>query len=61
MKTKECPSCAMDVEETATQCTFCSYEFAGQKSSLKWLALLMLVLFAYPLIQLFIRFVKSIF
>lgn len=58
MATKECPSCAMDIDHAATVCPICGYEFPQRKSSLKWIALLMLLLFAYPLLRLAIRFLS---
>ena len=61
MTTKECPSCAMEVKKTAASCPICGYEFPQQKSSIKWIALLMLILFAYPLIRLLMRFIDNLF
>ncbi len=52
MATKECPSCAMEIDKQEQACPICGYEFPQQKSSLFWVALLMLILFSYPLIRL---------
>jgi len=52
---KECPGCAMPVPKDAKVCPYCGYEFPEQKSSLKWVAIAMAVLFAYPLIRLMLR------
>jgi len=46
MKTKECPSCAMEVDSESRVCPVCSYEFTdSNKGGLKWIALLLAVLF----------------
>jgi len=58
MATRECPSCAMEVDQNSAKCPICGYEFPQHKSSLKWIALLMLVLFAYPLIRLLLSFIR---
>lgn len=48
MKTKECPSCAMDVDVRAKVCPVCQYEFAepgnGMRIAVILLAILMLLL-----------------
>ncbi len=44
----ECPSCALEVEGTPTECPYCGYEFPQQKSSIKmvaWLLIVLLVVF----------------
>ena len=51
MKTKECPSCAVDIDSKETVCPVCGYEFPGQRSFLKPVALLLLILFAWPLLK----------
>ena len=45
MKTKECPSCAMEVDIESDVCPICKYQFTRQSSSLKWAALLLAILF----------------
>ena len=45
MKKKECPSCAMQIDETKTVCPICSFEFPTTSRSGKWLALLLLAAF----------------
>lgn len=47
MKTKECPSCAMDVESKSKECPICGYEFAEIKTSYRWLAILLALLLLY--------------
>jgi len=61
MATKECPSCGMEVDHAHAVCPICGYEFPQQKSAVKWIALLMLVLFAYPIIRLLMRFIGKLF
>ena len=50
MKTKECPSCAMEVDIKSEVCPICKYQFTRQSSSLKWAALLLAILFLIYLI-----------
>lgn len=47
MKKKECPSCAMEVESGSRRCPICSYEFPGTNSPLRWVALLLALLFLF--------------
>ena len=53
----ECPGCAMPVPKDAKVCPYCGYEFPEQKSSLKWVAIIMALLFAYPLIRILLRLI----
>jgi len=50
MKTKECPSCAMEVDKKSKICPICNYEFAGRTGGIKWLALFLVLLFLLYLI-----------
>ncbi|GBD93644.1 hypothetical protein BMS3Abin05_01228 [bacterium BMS3Abin05] len=52
---KECPGCALPVDKAADVCPYCGYEFPEQKSSLKWAAILLAIIFAYPLLRLLLR------
>jgi predicted amidophosphoribosyltransferase len=45
MKTKECPSCAMEIDPESKICPICGYEFPGYSSSTKLIALLLALLF----------------
>jgi len=56
MAKKECPSCAMSIDRVATRCPICGYEFPRQKSYIKYVALVLLIIFAWPLIRLVMRF-----
>ena len=49
---KECPSCALEVEAAADVCPYCGYEFPEHRSGLKWAAILMALLMAWPLYEL---------
>ncbi len=48
---KECPSCALDIEDVAEVCPYCQYEFPTQKSSRKVMAWVMALLLAWPLYE----------
>lgn len=51
MKTRECPSCAMEVDATAKTCPVCQYEFTDHSRGVKWLAILLVLVFlAYLLV-----------
>jgi RNA polymerase subunit RPABC4/transcription elongation factor Spt4 len=45
MKTKECPSCAMEIDAKSKFCPICNYQFSEQSSALKWIALALAILF----------------
>jgi len=49
MKTKECPSCAMNIEVANKECPICGYEFAETKMGYKWIAFLLILLFLFYL------------
>lgn len=51
MKTKECPACAMLVDAESKTCPICAYEFTeSNKGNLKWIAILLAILFLLYLI-----------
>ncbi|HEU5290918.1 MAG TPA: hypothetical protein VFU05_09770 [Cyclobacteriaceae bacterium] len=51
MKTKECPSCAMQVDAKSNICPICSYEFTDTNNGyLKWIAIILAILFLLYLI-----------
>ncbi len=56
--TKECPGCALPVPKDAEECPYCHYEFPRPKSSVRWVAVLALLAFAYPLILLVRRILE---
>ncbi|WP_200979392.1 hypothetical protein [Echinicola sp. 20G] len=45
MKTKECPSCAMEVDVKANTCPICKYEFPKRSPIYQWVAILLAILF----------------
>jgi RNA polymerase subunit RPABC4/transcription elongation factor Spt4 len=48
MKKKECPSCAMDIDENSRQCPICGYEFVQTNSGwIKWVALVLLLIILF--------------
>lgn len=51
-RTRECPSCALDVEATESVCPYCGYEFPVQRSSVKAVAVIMALLLLWPVIKL---------
>ena len=54
IKKKECPSCAMEVDGTSKVCPICGYEFGGYSPTVKWVAIVLLVITAiFLLMQLF--------
>jgi len=44
MKAKECPSCAMLIDERSRVCPICNYEFPVRQPLLKWIAIILLIL-----------------
>jgi RNA polymerase subunit RPABC4/transcription elongation factor Spt4 len=50
MKKKECPSCAMEIDASSKQCPICNYEFPSTHAGLKWVALLLALMFIFYLI-----------
>ncbi len=50
MKKKECPSCAMQIDEKARECPVCGYEFPVQNKIFQWVAILLVVLFLLMLL-----------
>lgn len=45
MKKKECPSCAMEVDAVSKRCPVCDYEFPSTNPILKWVAILLALMF----------------
>ncbi len=43
---KECPSCAIEIQENADSCPICGYEFPERKSWPRWIAVFILILIA---------------
>jgi RNA polymerase subunit RPABC4/transcription elongation factor Spt4 len=47
MKKKECPSCAMEIDEKSKTCPICQYEFPSENGWMKWVAIALGILFIY--------------
>ncbi|MFZ6002065.1 MAG: zinc ribbon domain-containing protein [Bacteroidota bacterium] len=45
MKQKECPSCAMEIDAKSKECPICGYEFSDYSGGVKWIAILLVILF----------------
>jgi RNA polymerase subunit RPABC4/transcription elongation factor Spt4 len=43
-KTKECPSCAMQVDSDEEICPICQYEFPKQSKVSVWVAVVLIIL-----------------
>lgn len=43
--TKECPSCAMEVEKSSKICPICAYEFPQRSPVYQWVAILLAIVF----------------
>ncbi|MCA6363534.1 MAG: hypothetical protein IM638_10885 [Bacteroidetes bacterium] len=49
MKTKECPSCAMEIPKNAEECPVCNFEFPVQPKSHTWIIWIVLIAFVLML------------
>ncbi|MFW5973472.1 MAG: zinc ribbon domain-containing protein [Bacteroidota bacterium] len=49
-RTIECPSCALPIDPDVEECPYCGYELPRRSSSVKLLAIVMVVLLALWLI-----------
>jgi RNA polymerase subunit RPABC4/transcription elongation factor Spt4 len=50
MKKKECPSCAMMIDEKSKVCPICQYEFPARMGATKWIAIALVILLVFYLI-----------
>ncbi len=50
MRTRECPSCAVEVEANVESCPICGYEFPKSKSWVKWTVIALI--FGFLMLQL---------
>jgi hypothetical protein len=50
---RECPSCALEFEDTGDvkECPYCGYEFPRRRSSVHWVAWLLVLLLLLPAIK----------
>jgi hypothetical protein len=44
VKTKECPSCAMEVDAKSTSCPICQFEFPKRSPWITWMAIFLLII-----------------
>lgn len=49
--TRECPSCALEVDRSADVCPYCGYEFPEQKSGVSIVAWVLVLLLLWPAIK----------
>ncbi|MEX0772726.1 MAG: zinc ribbon domain-containing protein [Balneolales bacterium] len=50
MKTKECPSCAVEIDDDREVCPICGYEFPEQKgwvSTVIWVMIILMLIWAF--------------
>ncbi len=45
MKKKECPSCAMEIDNAEKICPICGYEFPQQNPILKYAVIVLVIIF----------------
>ncbi|HEX7070630.1 MAG TPA: zinc ribbon domain-containing protein [Rhodothermales bacterium] len=55
-KTRECPSCALEIDARAETCPYCGYELPTDKLSWKLVAIVAALLLAWPLFEIIRRF-----
>ncbi len=46
MKKKECPSCAMEIDDKEKICPVCGYEFPEESRAVKYLVIALIIIFA---------------
>jgi RNA polymerase subunit RPABC4/transcription elongation factor Spt4 len=44
VKTKECPSCAMEVDDKAKVCPICQFEFPNRSPWITWMAIFLVII-----------------
>lgn len=50
---RECPSCALEYEDTGTveQCPYCGYEVPQRSSTVHWVAWVLVLLLLWPALK----------
>lgn len=50
---RECPSCALEFEDTGDveECPYCGYEFPQRSTSVRWVAWLLALLLLWPALE----------
>lgn len=52
IKKKECPSCAMEIDDDSAACPICGYEFSQSGGITRWVAIgLLVVIVGYLLME----------
>lgn len=51
-KTRECPSCALEIDAQADVCPYCGYDLPQEKQVWKIVAVVVALLLVWPIIQL---------
>ena len=60
MSQKECPSCGVEIDKGLNVCPICKYEFPTKsKFNIKIIAVILIILFLYPLVRLFINLISK--
>lgn len=52
MARKECPSCAVEIQQHEEVCPICGYEFPTRKTWPRWIAIVILILLAIAVFRL---------
>lgn len=55
---RECPSCAVDVEDNLSVCPVCGYEFPQKKSWPRWIAFILLLLSGYVTLRILLSYLS---
>jgi RNA polymerase subunit RPABC4/transcription elongation factor Spt4 len=57
---KECPNCAVEIDNDKTVCPICQYEFPQQKSKIIWIGLILITLaLIYPVYSFLKKIISS--
>ena len=59
MSQKECPSCGIEIDKEHTVCPICQYEFPVSKVNIKIIAVILIILFLYPVIRLLVNLISK--
>ena len=59
MSQKECPSCGLEIDKEHEICPICQYEFPRVKVNIKIIAVILIILFLYPLIRLLVELINK--
>lgn len=51
-KTRECPSCALEIDANADVCPYCGYDLPRENQSWKIVAVIVAILLIWPIVRL---------